>query len=1070
MEPWEVMISESQERMVAVVAPERLAEVEAVIDRWELHRAVIGEVTETGDLRALWRRRGGRRDPGAAPHRRVPALRGRARRRAPRRRAPDRACRRRATALARAARLAALRSRAFVTAATTSSCSRAPSAAPGSTPPSSGCGPSLRGLARHARRQGRVGSLDPRRRRDARRSSRRRATSPAPAASRSASPTASTSATRRSRRSAGSSRRRSRGWRSACEALGVPIVSGQRLALQRHRRPLDPADAGRRLRRARRRRPPRARAAGARATRSCSRRLGSPLTLAGSEAQARYGTAAASRRRSTSRPRRRSSASRPRSPRARRSSTTSPRAASRSRSPRPRSGAASAPSSTSTTTRVALFGEVGGQVVVALPARPGRGRSDRRGRRRCGGSAPSAATSCSASRSPSSRAAYEGRRLMCGVFGVRSAERDVARLTYFGLFALQHRGQESAGIAVSEGGRVTALRDMGLVAAGVRRGEARGAARRGRDRPHALLDDRRRALVERAAARAPRRGAHRRARPQRQPRRTPASCATSSSPTASGSASTSDTEVIAALIAPRPGAAPRGRRAPRCSGSRARTRSSRSSDGTLVAFRDPHGIRPLTLGRIGDDWVVASETCALDLVGADGRARRPPGRGRLDRRATGCHSRAGRARRAVSAACIFEHVYFARPDSRLGGSEVHASRVRMGERLAEEAPVDADLVMPIPDSGTPAAIGFAKRVGDPVRGGADQEPLRRADVHPARPGAAPAGDQAQVQPARRDRRAAGRDRRRLDRARQHDAAARRRCSSTRARPRCTCASRRRRSSRRASTASTWPTRTSSPPRTARSRRCASTSARPRSPTSRSRACSAATRLPEERRLPRLLHAGVPDRGARRRPRQAAVRGGRPVTTARGRLRVRLKPRPPAPAAPGARGSRLQPHPRPDLRGRRRLARHGRRDRRPPPRRRRLDRDAGRRRRLRRLRRALRDRRAAPARRLDRLGRLEARARRAARGRLRWCGADLAAHCINDVLTTGAEPLFFLDYVAANTIDVGAGRGAGRGRRRRLPRRRLRDPRRRDGGAARDLPRRRARLLRHGGRRRRPRPT
>ena len=139
------------------------------------------------------------------------------------------------------------------------------------------------------------------------------------------------------------------------------------------------------------------------------------------------------------------------------------------------------------------------------------------------------------------------------------------------------------------------------------------------------------------------------------------------------------------------------------------------ADGTLVAFRDPLGIRPLTLGRIGDDWVVASETCALDLVGADVVRDVLPGEVVwVD--AEGSHS-AQAVPRGGRAACIFEHVYFARPDSSLGGTGVHAARVRMGERLAEEAPVDADLVMPIPDSGTPAAIGYAKRSGIPYEEG-----------------------------------------------------------------------------------------------------------------------------------------------------------------------------------------------------------------------------------------------------------------------------------------------------------------------------------------------------------------
>jgi amidophosphoribosyltransferase len=134
-------------------------------------------------------------------------------------------------------------------------------------------------------------------------------------------------------------------------------------------------------------------------------------------------------------------------------------------------------------------------------------------------------------------------------------------------------------------------------------------------------------------------------------------------------------------------------------------------DGSLVAFRDPHGIRPLTLGRIGDDWVVASESCALDLVGAERVREVRPGEVIWVDDA-GLHSTQALPE-GRHAACIFEHVYFARPDTRLAGNEVHMSRVRMGERLAEEAPATADVVMPIPDSGTPAAIGFAKRSGIP---------------------------------------------------------------------------------------------------------------------------------------------------------------------------------------------------------------------------------------------------------------------------------------------------------------------------------------------------------------------
>ena len=140
------------------------------------------------------------------------------------------------------------------------------------------------------------------------------------------------------------------------------------------------------------------------------------------------------------------------------------------------------------------------------------------------------------------------------------------------------------------------------------------------------------------------------------------------------------------------------------------------SEGRLVAFRDPHGFRPLVLGRIYDDWVVASETCALDLVGADFVREVEPGEAVL---ADGDGLRTVQAVEPASpgALCIFEFFYLARPDSRLSGIEVHGARVRMGERLAQEAPAEADLVLPIPDSGTPAAIGFSRALGIPFSEG-----------------------------------------------------------------------------------------------------------------------------------------------------------------------------------------------------------------------------------------------------------------------------------------------------------------------------------------------------------------
>ena len=298
---------------------------------------------------------------------------------------------------------------------------------------------------------------------------------------------------------------------------------------------------------------------------------------------------------------------------------------------------------------------------------------------------------------------------MCGVFGIRSEERDVARLAYFGLFALQHRGQESAGIAVSDRGRLTVVRDMGLVtrvfdeqqlhalpgevAIGHTRYSTTGANRwanaqplihHGRARTVALGHNGNLVNVEELRAELERDGV------------------------VLGSGS--DSEVIAALVARDPAPLPDAVAATmdRLEGAYSVTALAEE---TLVAFRDPHGFRPLAIGRLGDDWLVASESCALDLVGAEVVRDVRPGE-IVWADAEGLHAAQG-VTAGRNALCVFEHVYFARPDSSLGGVEVHGSRVRMGERLAAEAPVDADLVIGIPDSGTPAAIGFSKASGIP---------------------------------------------------------------------------------------------------------------------------------------------------------------------------------------------------------------------------------------------------------------------------------------------------------------------------------------------------------------------
>jgi amidophosphoribosyltransferase len=303
---------------------------------------------------------------------------------------------------------------------------------------------------------------------------------------------------------------------------------------------------------------------------------------------------------------------------------------------------------------------------------------------------------------------------VCGVFGIRAPERDVARLAYFGLHALQHRGQESAGVAVSEHGRLTVMKDMGLVtqvfsertlgglsgqlAIGHTRYSTTGSSAWANAQP----------LLHHGTARTIAMGHNGNLVNASELREQLAAEGTQL-------ASTSDTEVIAALIAndPAPLADAVAHAMQRLEGAYSVTALV---EGSLVAFRDPHGFRPLCLGLLDGDWVVASESCALDLVGAE--FERDIERGELvviDE--DGLHAKQAVPPAEAGALCIFEFFYLARPDSRLDGVEVHAARVRMGEQLAREAPADADLVLPIPDSGTPAAIGFARASGIPFSEG-----------------------------------------------------------------------------------------------------------------------------------------------------------------------------------------------------------------------------------------------------------------------------------------------------------------------------------------------------------------
>jgi amidophosphoribosyltransferase len=300
---------------------------------------------------------------------------------------------------------------------------------------------------------------------------------------------------------------------------------------------------------------------------------------------------------------------------------------------------------------------------------------------------------------------------MCGVFGVRAPGRDVARLSYFGLYALQHRGQESAGIAVCEDGRLTALRDLGLVPqvfderslSGLQGQLAIGHTRYSTTGGNAWANAQ--PLLHHGRARTVALGHNGNL----------VNAAALRDEIGKTLASSSDSEVIAALIADDDAPLDEA-----VANTMSRLEGAASvvglADETLFAFRDAHGFRPLVLGRLGNDPVVASETCALDLVGAELVRELEPGELVLAD-ANGVRTTQVLEQAGEGALCIFEFFYLARPATRLEGVEVHGARVRMGERLAEEAPVEADLVLPIPDSGTPAAIGFARAAGIPFSEG-----------------------------------------------------------------------------------------------------------------------------------------------------------------------------------------------------------------------------------------------------------------------------------------------------------------------------------------------------------------
>jgi amidophosphoribosyltransferase len=303
----------------------------------------------------------------------------------------------------------------------------------------------------------------------------------------------------------------------------------------------------------------------------------------------------------------------------------------------------------------------------------------------------------------------DGPRDECGVFGIFAPDHDVARLAYFALYALQHRGQESAGIATAQRGHIMAMRDQGLVnqvfdeqklralrgdmAVGHVRYSTTGASSWENSQPVWRADRREVALAHNGnlinAVEL-----HAELREQ-----------------GVGFRSTSDSEVIAALLSTHPADSIEDALADVMGRMEGAYSTVVMTKGRVVAFRDPAGLRPLSLGMVGDRYCVASETCAFDIIG--GRFLRDVQPGEvLSLTDGGLQTRQAvpAGRRAL---CVFEHIYFARPDSRLGGQVLQVARGRMGEALAREAPAEADLVIPVPDSGNAAARGYARASGLP---------------------------------------------------------------------------------------------------------------------------------------------------------------------------------------------------------------------------------------------------------------------------------------------------------------------------------------------------------------------
>jgi amidophosphoribosyltransferase len=308
----------------------------------------------------------------------------------------------------------------------------------------------------------------------------------------------------------------------------------------------------------------------------------------------------------------------------------------------------------------------------------------------------------------------------CGVFGVWAPGEDVAKMTYYGLYALQHRGQEAAGMAVSDGSGVVVFKDLGLVAQVFDEPTLRSL------RGHIAIGHARYSTT----------GASNWENAQPTLRSTPKGDrgGTTIALAHNGNlvntaelarrvaevgdredfASTSDTALVTALLAARPDLSVEAAALEVLPTLRGAFSFVFMDEDTLYAARDVNGVRPLVLGRLERGWVVASETAALDIVGASVVREVEPG----ELIAIDEHGlRSSRFGVPEPKGCLFEYVYLARPDTTIAGRNVHAARVSVGRTLAREHPVEADLVIPVPESGTPAAIGYATESGIPYGAG-----------------------------------------------------------------------------------------------------------------------------------------------------------------------------------------------------------------------------------------------------------------------------------------------------------------------------------------------------------------